>query len=68
MGDCYYRQNDFVNASVYYKKAYEAAGSTKNNNENADVYFRDYLISLIMNNDLSKVENEIDKAENKDSY
>lgn len=68
VGDCYYRQNDFVNASVYYKKAYEAAGSTKNNNENADVYFRDYLISLIMNNDLSKVENEIDKAENKDSY
>lgn len=62
VGDCYYRQNDYVNASVYYKEAYETAENDKYNKENTEVYFRDYLISLIMKNDLSKAESELNSA------
>ena len=70
MGECYYRQNDFVNSSYYYKKAYELTVGNNENDDNANVLFRDYLISLIMNNELSRAEDEINKAKenNIESY
>lgn len=70
LGECYYRQNDFVNSSFYYKKAYELTVGNNENDDNANVLFRDYLISLIMNNELSRAEDEINKAKenNIESY
>lgn len=61
IGDCYYWSDDYANASVYYKDAYETA-----NNEASEVYLRDYLISLIKNDEIGTAEAEIDRIKASD--
>lgn len=62
VGDCYFWNDDYVNASVYYKDAYINASD---DNEDIQSFFRDYLISLIKNNEIGVAETEINRAKSK---
>lgn len=43
MGDCYFDKEDFLNASVCYEKAVSSLQAE----EKADIYYRDYALSLL---------------------
>lgn len=45
MGDCYYDSSDFHNAAYYYKQAIAKA----DNPEDEQLYYRDYIFSLVNN-------------------
>lgn len=61
VGDCFYDINDYVNSEEYYKNALVFA----ENENDADIYYRDYAISAVNNNDLENAQQVIDKMTKK---
>ncbi|MCI6652743.1 MAG: protein kinase [Ruminococcus sp.] len=45
IGDCFYMENDFSNAEMYYQNATDYAENT----DNASVYYRDYALLAVLN-------------------
>lgn len=60
MGDCYFDEEDYANAVENYKSAYENA-----DDDDAEVYLRDYAIALVRGKRFSEAQSVISTAEEK---
>lgn len=61
IGDCFYRNEDYANASQYYADAVEYSAET----DNPEIYYRDYAIALIKNNSEDKANAVLNEAAEK---
>ena len=57
MGDCYFDEGDYLNASACYEKAI----SMLEDGEKADIYYRDYALSLIAQEHTAKARTVLSK-------